>query len=549
MIEAYSRLVTRGLISLKELAIWVDESRKTGVFLEDLLLENDIPRHELLLAQAEFHNLPFIEYDEGITAPQSILRKLSFEELKTGQWFPLSVSNGRAEVITARPGDARLENEIRKALGVERIDFTFALPSDLLRIIENNYDLNPGFPLPGGRTPLAKVRTYLADRRSMLAEQRTWLAKGRTGLSFLRTGISFITIGIALFRIFGPGFLMIPDFFLVLIGSIAVFDGLKWYIPVRKKSRIKLDYIPPDTPEKSPHLPGEIPTFLNVANAGENPDFSRVEADGKARELRAGWEKLAPVERRRFLANDRTDLAEERTALASIRTRMAKARTGLAFARTGIAFAGLGAGLLRQLPRSGWTAFDLALVIAGAFMALEGFLWYLPGKKAGSQGLRAVMEAEGKKNIWDYLFLPAFREKLKPLPLTSEQEPGVWATTGLALERTLLADRRNIMARLRTIMARARTAMAFIRTGLSISAVGAGLLIYFGTGNLLWTLFDSALIITGGVLLSDGIMWYIPAEKIRSQFPYCFGDLEITLPDYSKPVRRWVKAVFSHDDI
>ncbi|MEJ2314020.1 MAG: DUF202 domain-containing protein [Nitrospirota bacterium] len=125
-------------------------------------------------------------------------------------------------------------------------------------------------------------------------------------------------------------------------------------------------------------------------------------------------------------------------------------------------------------------------------------------------------------------------------------KPGIWATTGLALERTILADRRNVMARLRTVMARARTAMAFIRTGLSIGAVGTGLLVYFGVGNFTWAVFEILLIIAGLLLIADGLFWYVPAEKLKCQLPYCFGDMEIFMPDYRVPARQWKKVVFSH---
>ena len=105
------------------------------------------------------------------------------------------------------------------------------------------------------------------------------------------------------------------------------------------------------------------------------------------------------------------------------------------------------------------------------------------------------------------------------------------------------------MARLRTVMARSRTGMAFIRTGMSISSVGIGLLVYFGAGSLAWTVFDVLMIISGFAIIADGLYWHIPANNKRKQFPYCFADMEITVPDYGKPVWQWKKAVFSHDGI
>jgi uncharacterized membrane protein YidH (DUF202 family) len=142
------------------------------------------------------------------------------------------------------------------------------------------------------------------------------------------------------------------------------------------------------------------------------------------------------------------------------------------------------------------------------------------------------------------------KQRQQALPLVRGfSGPGIWATTGLALERTLLAERRNVMARLRTIMARSRTGMAIIRTGMNISAVGLGLLVYFGAASTLWTLFDLALLVVGLLLIVDGIYWYLPAERARQQLPYCYGEMEIAIPDYGVPARSWGKAVFSHDDL
>ena len=259
--------------------------------------------------------------------------------------------------------------------------------------------------------------------------------------------------------------------------------------------------------------------------------------------------------RRRFLASDRTDLAEERTALSGHRTMMARARTGLAFTRTGIAFVGIGIALLRvkEFHTGSWTLFDAALIMTGVLMSLEGLHWYMPGRRSGIECFESVKEAGVKKNIWDFIFPPLHRRpdfhdiRSAVPPVKQSHSPGIWATTGLALERTVLAERRNVMARLRTIMARSRTGMSFIRTGMSISSVGMGLLVYFGTGNIYWTIFDISLILAGLLFVSDGLYWHFPAEKIRKQFPYCFGDMEIMIPDYGKPARLWKKVVFSHD--
>jgi len=272
-----------------------------------------------------------------------------------------------------------------------------------------------------------------------------------------------------------------------------------------------------------------------------------------ADDLRESWSSLSPVMRRRFLASDRTDLAEERTLLACYRTEMARARTGLAFTRTGSTFIGLGIGFLRQLSSGPWIIFDLFILLVGAIMALEGFLWYFPGRRAGKEGLNAVRKMTAGECIWDFV-CPASRKGLRTNVASSDLLrkpglPGIWATTGLALERTLLAERRNVMARLRTIMARSRTGMAFIRTGISTFSVGLALQLYFGGASIAWTLCNVVLMVFGVVIIADGLLWHVPGEAMRKELPYCFGGMEITVPDYGRPNAEWGKAVFTHDEV
>jgi uncharacterized membrane protein YidH (DUF202 family) len=435
---------------------------------------------------------------------------------------------------------------VKKTLNVSRVQFLVALPSDIRLMIENNWDVNHNFPASAGRTPLARLRTWLADQRTMLAQYRTSLAKGRTGLAFIRTGLAFISIALVLFRIFGVGILNVLEVLMLAVGIAMFVDGFIWYLPARKVKKIRGDYVPTE--------PTFGTTVLEFDYQNGQPSFKRTPTIEGAEELRMHWNRLTPVMRRRFLANDRTDLAEERTILANYRTIMARARTGLAFTRTGIAFSGLGVALLRQLPSNGWNVFYLILILSGIVFTLEGFFWYIPGRKTSRVSAEAIKKTQKKMSIWDLMFRPFHKRlRLDDLPHTltikGSHALGIWGTTGLALERTLIADRRNVKSRLRTVMSRSRTGMSFIRTGASFFSIGLGLQVYFGSGNLLWTLHNAALILVGVFLIADGFYWHLPAEKTKKAFPYCFADMEIVFPEYAKPTPLWKKVVFSHDDI
>lgn len=505
-----------------------------------------LPKHDELKQLTQ--SGPTVEYSEGLTAPRSLLRHLDIDQLRAERWLPLSREGDTAEVVVCTPDDQALLERIRATLGVTHLKLRLATCADVVRLIENSADLNPEFPVSGGRTPLALVRTYLAVLRTDYATQRTQFARSRTGLALARTGIAFVGIAVAFLRFFGfGGDFLIFDAILLFLGIAALIDGLVWYLPSRRVA---------DTIK--PYPPYEIPsgyTALQVNDPHGAMLFSRTRLVKSAEALREAWDALSPVERRRFLANDRTTMAEERTILAYLRTLMAKARTGLAFARTGVVFAGIGIGFIRKFPPGPWTPFDWSLIIIGAIMLLEGFYWYWPGRKAGHEAREVVVKAQGRKGLWDKIFPSRCLYAAEQDPLAEanapQAKPGVWATTGLALERTTLADKRNAMSHLRTVLARGRTGMAFIRTGFSVLSVGAGLFVYFnffGRSDIWWSLFDFTLMGIGLYLITDGLLWYVGAERLKRRFPYCGGEFEITEPDYSQPKSDWKQVLYCHDD-
>ncbi len=541
----FQRLVDKDLLTIAELRDILTASQTARKYPEELLFERGIARYEVLFCLSEYYGCPFVEYNEELLAPYLLSKKLDLDHQKSALWFPLSVTRDSAEVAAYDPGDPRIETDIKKTLGVTNIHFRVALPGDITRIIENNFDVNPGFDSSGGRTPLALDRVFLSYRRTAFAHYRTLFAKGRTGLAFIRTGVAFIAISLTFLRVFGNGLWAILEIPFVLAGLAMLVDGIKWYLPSRTATHQPID-------SSSTQSTGGT-SVLSVSLENGNPVFRRTGTVKGAEQLRADWDLLSPVMRRRFIACDRADLAEERTALAGHRTVLAKTRTGLALTRTGVAVAGLGIALIRHFPQSGWTVFDLVLLTAGAVMSAEGLIWYFRGRSAGIKSFRDIRRLDMKENIWDIVLPHKGKLNCSEIhrsapPVGPSYLPGIWATTGLALERTLLAERRCVMSRLRTIMARTRTGLAFIRTGISITVVGAGLMVFFGISESGWTICNSVLMLAGLLLIADGYYWAVPAEKMQATYPYCDRDIEIAVPDYGKPACRWAKAVFSNDD-
>jgi uncharacterized membrane protein YidH (DUF202 family) len=485
-----------------------------------------------------------ISFDESLLVPRALLRLLDLDKLKEAGWLPLSIEADVARIAAVAPGDPAVVEDVRRTLGVERIDFVRISAKDLAWTIANNEDVNPGFPGLANRTSLAKVRTYLAGYRSFLASRRTVFAKGRTGLSMFRTGLAFITAILLLLRVFGLGWLSVIELGLLAAGLLLLVDGILWYLPARRVSHRHLTSGLPQ--------PTSGVTVLFATLRDFTPIFQRSAPVPGAEALRDGWDELTPVMRRRFLALDRTDMAEERTLLAYFRTLMGKSRTGMALGRTGIGLAGIGSALIRQFSSDRWSLMGWVFIAMGLVMTLEGLSWYLSGRKAGRQSFDSTRQAETQGTPWDLVLPPKTmdpreqRHRAAPKPQGGSM-PGIWGTTGLALERTLLAERRNVMARLRTHMSRARTGLAFVRTGMNFSAVGLGLLVSFGLNSPAWSILEGSTLGLGLLLVADGLYWYLPSERIRRSMPYCFHDFEIALPDYTRPVSEWSTAVFSNE--
>ncbi|MGD9503508.1 MAG: hypothetical protein AB7W37_01245 [Syntrophobacteraceae bacterium] len=538
--------LAHGLFEAPQLEAALADSHGSPVLFEKLLIERGVRKDVLLQRLTELCRAPFVEFDESLGNPKAVPHSLDLEGLKKALWFPLSISNGVVTVAAFQPGDPLIHEQVKAALDIEDVRFVVALPSDIVRMIEHQQDVNPGFPPSAGRTVLANLRTWLAGERTQMAQFRTTMAQGRTGLAFIRTGFSFISIALVLLRMFGIGWLSILEVLLLGCGVVMTLDGIVWYLPARKVNKDRFNYTGTE------HTFGT--TILQVDHRQGFPVFTRTAPVQGADKLRGRWNRLTPVMKRRFLAIDRTDLAEERTILAGFRTMMARARTGLAFGRTGITFLGLGVALMRQFQYGPWTILDGALILTGSGMLMEGLHWYFTGRKAGSLSLEAIRKSERRSSIWEFIFPPVHRQaNMEDLPsllfLNDSYAPGIWGTTGLALERTLIAERRNVKARLRTIMARSRTGLAFVRTGTSVFSVGLGLLVYFGTGMWVWTAFNTLLILIGASFIADGLYWHIPAQRTIRQFPYCSSDMEISFPDYAKPSANWKKVVFSYDEM
>ncbi len=236
------------------------------------------------------------------------------------------------------------------------------------------------------------------------------------------------------------------------------------------------------------------------------------------------------------LAYWRNTMAQWRTRMACYRTDLAKARTALSTGRAGLALTTIAETLWRsgRLQTEQWlplAVLNLGMVLliiaapiylkirrsrmtppgpqtlvevtAATLMFLENFHFPIPSDHAAKPRKDTMLARLGD-------FLADYSTIIYPVPASRER-------TYLARERNVLAAQRTIAACYRTIYSRARTGLAFIRTGVSFISIGLGLLGYFGLGSN--TPFDLILVLTGTVLIGDGLLWYLPVRKEQAELP------------------------------
>ena len=236
-----------------------------------------------------------------------------------------------------------------------------------------------------------------------------------------------------------------------------------------------------------------------------------------------------------IIGTERTGLAYWRNTMAAWRTRLACYRNDLAKARVSLGVLRWGLGFITLAGASAVIDWSFAftrlmywgLLVSGIALTGLGVYHYLRIRRAmikspGPQTLVEVTTAT-VRFLEDYHldctprpktrgtmlsrladFLPSYCSILYPKPASRER-------THLARERNILAAQRTLSACYRTLYARARTGLAFIRTGIVFLSIGIGLMQYFHAGlEGLWGLL---LLLTGALMIADGLLWYLPARK------------------------------------
>ena len=246
--------------------------------------------------------------------------------------------------------------------------------------------------------------------------------------------------------------------------------------------------------------------------------------------------RLAGTERT-GLALWRNTMAQWRTRLACYRNDLAQGRTRLAVLRWGLGIIAAADILLHTLKFGQhlfiyWTVFGVGLLV-GAY-GLMGYIkvrksWIKPHEHQGlvevtsvtlsflenyhfiaDTGVNVITKSTMLARLGD--FLADHCTILYPKPASKER-------TQLARERNVLSGQRTVAACYRSIYARARTGLALVRTGVSFSSLGIVFMGYFGFSVL--AVVDTMLLAAGLLMITDGILWYLPGRREQAEMPRC----------------------------
>jgi len=390
--DQFLLLIDWGLLTQEEFRSAERAATARGIDFEQVLIRKyHVPKQTLLAALTEYYHCPSIEYDERMPIPAALLAGLDGERLSLNRWFPIVRDRGTVIIAARDPQNPALFEEVRNAIKAERYEFRVALDEDIQWFIQDYVHARPGALIGTERTGLAYWRNTMALWRTRLACFRNDLAQGRTDLAFLRWGLGLVALADVLLRSRAAGMVWLYWSMSGVGVALGTF-GLHGYLNVRR-TRMK-------APGQQTLVEVTAATLQFLENY-HDLDQCSIERTTKGTMLArlgdcvGGYSTIlspSPASRERtHLARERNVLAAQRTIAAAYRTIYARARTGLAFIRTGVAFTGLGIGLMRYFVYSWSTAFDVLLIIAGIFMAVDGLLWYLPVRKEQAEVARCTV--------------------------------------------------------------------------------------------------------------------------------------------------------------
>ncbi|MEP6932500.1 MAG: GspE/PulE family protein [Nitrospirota bacterium] len=125
-------LVYRGMISLSDVSVAVDDSKDGSLDLESVLLDRyHVPKDALGSALSDFYQCPYLPYDERTVIDGDLLKTLNLDYLKKNLWLPITRRGSLIDVLTSDPNDFDKGWDVRRTFPGMTIRYAVGLRRDI----------------------------------------------------------------------------------------------------------------------------------------------------------------------------------------------------------------------------------------------------------------------------------------------------------------------------------------------------------------------------------------------------------------------------------
>ena len=125
-------LVYRGMISLSDVSVAVDDSKDGSLDLESVLLDRyHVPKDALGSALSDFYQCPYLPYDERTVIDADLLKTLNLDYLKKNLWLPITRRGPLIDVLTSDPHDFDKGWDVRRTFPGMTIRYAVGLRRDI----------------------------------------------------------------------------------------------------------------------------------------------------------------------------------------------------------------------------------------------------------------------------------------------------------------------------------------------------------------------------------------------------------------------------------
>jgi type II secretory ATPase GspE/PulE/Tfp pilus assembly ATPase PilB-like protein len=166
----FDYLLSQQRVTQDELNSAIAEARRRQVDVESILMEQyKVPKNDVGASLSHFYRVPFIEYDEKIIPPPTLMKDLKIEYLRKNLWLPLKRDGDGLLILIDNPQDIQKLDTIAQLLPRHKVRFAVGLRRDILLWL-------------GGHEPAQKdaIGSILGDLRAEEApvERQEELASG-----------------------------------------------------------------------------------------------------------------------------------------------------------------------------------------------------------------------------------------------------------------------------------------------------------------------------------------------------------------------------------